>query len=132
MVPGAVDSHQHFWQVGRFDYPWMPADGPLRRDFLPTDLEPELAARGVARTVVVQASDSLDETRWMLDLADAHPFLAGVVGWVDLASPDVARDLDALAGRPKLKGVRHIVESEPDDAWLVRPDVLAGLGALAA
>jgi L-fuconolactonase len=133
MVPGAVDSHQHFWQVGHFDYPWMsPEVDVLFRDYLPADLEPLLASAGVARTVLVQASDTIAETRWMLDLADASPVVAGVVGWVDLAGGGAGRQLDELAARPAFKGVRHIVEDEPDDGWLVRADVLAGLRELAA
>jgi len=128
-----VDSHQHFWQVGRFDYPWMsPEVGVLHRDYLPPALEPVLKGCGVARTVLVQASNSVEETRWMLGLADAHPFIAGVVGWVDLTGPEVGRQLDELTAHPKFKGVRHLVESEPADDWLARPDVLRALGVLAS
>jgi len=128
-----IDSHQHFWQVGRFDYPWMSSDVTvLYRDYLPDQLEPVLKENGVSSTVLVQASNSVAESRWLLELADVHPFIAGVVGWVDLASPEVDRQLDELSAHPKFKGVRHLVESEPDDDWLVRPDVLNGLGRLAA
>lgn len=124
-----VDSHQHFWQVGRFDYPWMSSDlGVLYRDYLPDDLAPIL--NGVKRTVVVQASNSLAESRWLLDLADANDFIAGIVGWVDLMSVEIDAQLDELCARRKFKGVRHLVESEPDDDWLVRPVVLAGLRKL--
>ena len=128
-----VDAHQHFWKVGLFDYPWMsPEVEVLCRDYLPEDLEPLAEQCGVARTVLVQASNSLEETRWLLGLADAHPLVAGVVGWVDLESPDVGRQLDELAAHPKFKGVRHLVESEPADDWLVRRRVLDGLRELAA
>ena len=79
-----VDSHQHFWQLGHFDYPWMrPEVEVLYRDSLPPTLEPTLKACGVAQTVVVQASNSLAETYWLLSLAERYPFIAGVVGWVD-------------------------------------------------
>jgi L-fuconolactonase len=133
MERGIVDSHQHFWKVGLFDYPWMnPGVEVLYRDYAPEDLEPLLEQCGVARTVLVQASNSVEETRWMLGLAEAYPRIAGVVGWVDLASPAAGRQLDELARNPKLKGVRHLVESEPDDAWLAREDVIAGLGEVAA
>src|SRR5689334_9617025 len=109
-----IDSHQHFWQVGRFDYPWMSAEvETLYRDFLPGDLEPILPDCGVRRTVLVQASNSLEETRWLLELADRHHFIAGVVGWVDLTSPRVEEQIVALITHPKFKGVRHLVESEP-------------------
>ena len=121
-----IDSHQHFWQVGRFDYPWM-SSGILCRDYLPADLAPIIQTN---RTVLVQASNSVAESRWLLELANTNSFIAGVVGWVDLANPDT--QLDELCADPKFKGVRHLVESEPDDDWLVRPAVLAGLKQLAA
>ncbi len=128
-----IDSHQHFWQVGRFDYPWMSADNAtLYRDFLPDDLKPLLKANGVRRTVLVQASNSLAETRWLLELADRHPVIAGVVGWVDLMSPQVEAQIVTFATHAKFKGVRHLVESEPADDWLAQPSVLDGLKALAA
>lgn len=128
-----IDSHQHFWQVGRFDYPWMsPAMEVLYRDYLPQTFEPTLQMNGVAQTILVQASNSLAETRWLLELADHHKFIAGVVGWVDLRSPDVAEQLDEFTAHPKFTGARHLVESEPDDDWLVHPDTLRGLRQLAA
>ena len=118
-----VDAHQHFWQVGRFDYPWMTSDlGVLYRDYLPS-----APHSGVDQIVVVQASNSLSETRWLLSLADEHEFIAGVVGWVDLIDGQFA----GLPKHPKLKGVRHLVESEPADDWLVQPAVIAGLRRLA-
>src|SRR5258705_7711715 len=128
-----VDSHQHFWQVGRFDYPWMSSsDQVLYRDYLPPTLEPVLRQNGVAKTVLVQASNSVAESRWLLSLADANPFIAGVVGWVDLANPDVDQQLDELTAHPKFKGVRHLIESEPADDWLIQPAVLDGLNRLSA
>ena len=121
-----IDSHQHFWQVGRFDYPWMSEDlGVLYRDYLPADLAPILQQNGVRKTVLVQASNSVAETRWLLELADANDFIAGVVGWVDLESSEIE-----LSAHPKFKGVRHLVESEPNDDWLVQPSVLSGLRKL--
>ena len=126
-----IDSHQHFWQVGRFDYPWMSSDlGVLYRDYLPDDLAPVLRQNGVEKTVVVQASNSVAESRWLLELADANSFIAGVVGWVDLMSVEIDAQLDELCAHPKFKGVRHLVESEPHDDWLVQPAVLAGLRKL--
>ena len=127
-----IDSHQHFWQVGRFDYPWMSSSVEvLYQDYLPDQLQPVLAENGVSKTVLVQASNSVEESRWLLSLADSHPFIAGVVGWVDLMSADVGRQLDELSAHPKFKGVRHLVESEPGDDWLVQPEVLRGLHRLA-
>jgi L-fuconolactonase len=128
----AVDSHQHFWQLSRFTYPWMPpGDNPLRHDYLPQDLRLLLDATGIARSVAVQADNSVAEARWLLDLADEHLWIAGVVGWVDLTAPDVGETLAELRAQPKLVGVRHIVEDEPDDRWLLREDVLRGLGEVA-
>lgn len=128
-----IDSHQHFWQVGRFDYPWMSSDlGVLYRDYLPDDLAPILQRNGVKQTVLVQASNSIAESRWLLDLADENSFIAGVVGWVDLMSLEIDAQLDELCAHPKFKGVRHLVESEPNDDWLVQPAVLSGLNKLSA
>ena len=121
-----IDAHKHFWQVGRFDYPWMTSDlGILYRDYLPSGPQ-----SGVDQIVVVQASDSIAESRWLLNLADENDFIAGVVGWVDLASPEVEAQLSELTAHPKFKGVRHLVESEPADDWLVQPVVLSGLQRL--
>lgn len=128
-----IDSHQHFWQIGRFDYPWMsPSLAVLYQDHLPAALEPVLKTNGVGKTVLVQASNSLEESRWLLQLADEYPFVAGVVGWVDLKSSEVDRQLDELSAHPKFKGVRHLVESEPLDDWLIQPTVLRGLRRLSA
>ena len=126
-----IDSHQHFWQVGRFDYPWMsPELGVLYRDYLPEMLEPTLRQSGVTKTILVQASNSLAETDWLLSLADHHQFIAGVVGWVDLTDSGMAEDLEVFSSNPKFKGVRHLVESEPAEDWLGQPEVLRGLQTL--
>jgi L-fuconolactonase len=128
-----IDSHQHFWQVGRFDYPWLTTDlGVLYRDYGPDDIAPILEQTGIEKTVLVQASNSIAESRWLLDLASRHSFIAGVVGWIDLLSPDIDAQLSELCAHPKFKGVRHLVESEPNDDWLVQPAVLSGLKKLSA
>jgi len=130
MRPLVVDSHQHFWDPARADYPWMTDDAAaLRRRFSPDDLEPLLRENGVAGTVVVQARQSLDETRELLALAEVIPFLLGVVGWVDLTG-DVPGQLDELRG--PLVGARHLVHDEPDPEWLLRDDVQRGITALGA
>jgi L-fucono-1,5-lactonase len=127
-----IDSHQHFWQVGHFDYPWMSSEVEvLYQDYLPSQLEPILKESGVGNTVLVQASNSLAETYWLLSLAERYPFIAGVVGWVDLKDPEMEQELEVLIANPKFKGVRHLVESEPADDWLVQPSVLKGLRVLA-
>jgi L-fuconolactonase len=126
-----IDSHQHFWQVGHFDYPWMSPDVEvLYRDYLPSQLEPLLNQSGVVQTILVQASNSLAETYWLLNLAERHPFIAGVVGWVDLKAPEMDQELEVLTANPKFKGVRHLVESEPAGDWLAQPIVLNGLRVL--
>jgi L-fuconolactonase len=128
-----VDSHQHFWQVGQFDYPWMSSEVPvLYRDYLPPTLAPVLERNEVARTVLVQASNSLSESRWLLSMANDYPFIAGVVGWVDLTDAELEQRLPELISNPKFKGVRHLVESEPAEDWLVQPSVLKGLQTLAS
>jgi len=128
-----VDSHQHFWQVGRFDYPWMtPEVEVLRRDYLPPALASVLNRNGVDKTIVVQASNSLEESRWLLSLAEHNSFIGGVVGWADLQSADIARQLDELVAQPKFKGVRHLVESEPADDWLIQQNTLNGLRELSS
>lgn len=128
-----IDSHQHFWQVGRFPYPWLTRDlGVLYRDYLPSDLAPILKNNGVDETVVVQASNSIAESRWLLDLAHDNPVIAGVVGWVDLTDTQIEDQLDELTADPKFKGIRHLVESEPADDWLIQPAVLKGLQRISA
>jgi L-fuconolactonase len=127
-----IDAHQHFWDVGRFQYSWMPSgESRLRRNFLPRDLAPILERNRFDGSVVVQANTILDETRWLLELASGHEFIRGVVGWVDLADPRLGTTLDELQRHPKFKGVRHLVHDEPDVNWLVREDVLGGLQELA-
>jgi L-fuconolactonase len=134
--PPVVDSHQHFWDTNRFDYFWMTGadNAPLRRPIGPADLAPLLLAAGVDATVTVQALQSVDETRWLLELAAATPFVAGVVGWVDLTDPDLDATLAELRARPDgrfLVGIRHMVQDEPDPKWLLRPEVMPGLRAVA-
>jgi L-fuconolactonase len=123
-----VDSHQHFWQVDKFDYPWMePHDPVLYQDYLPEQLKPILHENHVSRTVLVQASNSLEETEWLLKLAASTTFVYGVVGWVDLKDPHVDDQLKNFKANKRFKGVRHLVESETKDDWLIQPEVLHGL-----
>ena len=125
-----IDSHQHFWRFNPVDYGWMKADWPIRRDFLPTDLEPELRAHNLDGCVVVQARQSLAESRWLLELAEGATVIRGVVGWVDLCSPNVAKELEEFAAHPKFVGVRHVVQDEPDDEFMLREDFQRGIAAL--
>jgi L-fuconolactonase len=126
-----IDSHQHFWRYRPETHGWIDERmGVLKRDYLPEDLAPLLRAQGFDGCVAVQAAQTLDETHFLLDLSDHHAFIRAVVGWVDLRSPDVEWQLADLARHPRFKGVRHIVQSEPDDRFLVREDVLRGLAVL--
>lgn len=129
-----VDSHHHFWDPSRRDYPWMGDDlAAIRKPFGPDELRPLLQANHVDRTVVVQTISSVDETREFLSTAAKTDFIGGVVGWVDLTDPGVGGTLADLLGGPggqNLVGVRHQVHDEPDERWLLRDDVLRGLQAV--
>jgi len=126
-----IDAHHHFWRYGADTHPWIDASmGALRRDFLPADLEPLLTAAGFDGCVAVQAQTNTRETEWLLRLADVNSFIRGVVGWVDLRSPGAADELRRLAAHPKLRGVRHIVQDEPDERFLLRDDFGRGVAAL--
>lgn len=130
-----IDSHQHFWDPVRGDYLWMkelvdPARQRLLRPVEPEELRPLLAAAGVEQTVLVQAAPTEAEGQFLLELAQDHEFIAGVVTWVDLEAPDLRRKLLALARHPKFVGVRPMVQDLPDPAWLLRPAVRRGFGVL--
>ena len=126
-----IDAHQHFWDHARNPQPWITPDmAPLTGDFLPADLAAAMAGTGVTQSVLVQATHRDSETDWYLDLAERHAFIAGVVGWVDLTSPGRERRLDELMQREKFRGVRHVVQGEPEDDWIIRPGVLDGLASL--
>jgi L-fuconolactonase len=127
-----IDAHQHFWDVHRFSYPWMPPEpSALRQNFLPGRLAPILDRNRFEGSIAVQATTSLAETRWLLELAEANEFIRGVVGWVDLTDPRLGHVLDDLQRHPKFKGVRHPVHDEADDEWLLRTGVGGGLAELA-
>ncbi|GGL61032.1 hydrolase [Wenxinia marina] len=125
-----IDAHQHFWHPARGDYGWLPPDDPvLSRPYGPTDLAPLLQAAGIDRTVLVQAAPTVAETEYLLGIADATPWVAGVVGWVDLEG-DLS-DLHRLAPHPKLVGIRPMIQDIPDRDWMLRPDVRRGIEAVA-
>ena len=126
-----IDAHQHFWAYSARDYGWIDNTmAALRRDFLPGDLRPELRAAGIDATIAVQVRQTTEENDWLLDLAERHPFVAGVVGWVDLQADDVGEQLERATARSRFVGVRHIVQSEPDDRFLLRPAFCRGVAAL--
>ncbi len=126
-----VDAHQHFWIYNPEEYGWIDDSmSVIRRDFLPKDLVPELKENEFDGSIAVQARQSLEETQWLLELADRSDKISGVVGWVDLSSNDVRSQLKRFAGNRKLVGVRHVVQSEPDERFLLRPDFLRGISQL--
>jgi L-fuconolactonase len=126
-----IDAHQHFWLYNSAEYDWIDDSmAALRRNFLPDDLRPELESSGFHGSVVVQVRQTLEETRWLLNLAERSPWILGVVGWVELLSPDVRAQLKILAQHSKLVGIRHIVQSELDDRFLLQPEFLRGISAL--
>jgi L-fuconolactonase len=127
----SIDSHQHFWQYDPRRDTWITDEmAVLKRDFLPCDLLPELAANGIVGSVAVQASQAEEETRFLLDLARQCPAIAGVVGWTDLRASNLPERLAHYSQFRKLRGFRHIVQSEPDDYFLLRDDFSRGVGRL--
>jgi L-fuconolactonase len=127
-----IDSHQHFWQFNTKEYAWIDDRmNVLKRDYLPLHLEQELNRAGFSGSIVVQARQTIEETRWLLDLAKKHAFIRGVVGWVDLRSGDKLKyQLDEFASSEKLVGVRHVVHDEPDDMFMLGNDFLNGISLL--
>jgi L-fuconolactonase len=129
--PMRIDSHMHFWKYTAAEYGWIDdAMAALRRDLLPKDAEPLVRAAGFDAVVAVQARQTLEETRWLLELADEHPFIAGVVGWVDLQSEQARSQLERFARNPKLVGIRHVVQGELDDRFLLKPEFGRGIELL--
>jgi len=126
-----IDSHQHFWNYDEKQYPWIPKNSPLHRDWLPEDWQKEGAKAGLDGSIAVQARQTLEESRWLLRLADQHPTIKGVVGWVYLRSEKVGNQLAEFSRHPKFIGVRHVVQDEPDDQFMLRPEFLRGISRLA-
>jgi L-fuconolactonase len=128
-----VDSHQHFWDLDEVAYPWLVPDyGPIYRTFTPAELEPQLRAAGVERTVLVQAANSFEDTDSMLRHAARHEWIGAVVGWVPLEDHRAAAQAldERYLADPKFKGIRHLNHEEADPDWLVRPAVIDGLRVL--
>lgn len=129
-ISARLDSHQHFWRYDAAQYPWIPTGSPLQRDWVPADLAALQQPLGFDGSIAVQARQSLAESRWLLELADADPRIKGVVGWVDLQSEQVGEQLAEFARHPRFVGVRHVVQDEPDDNFMLRPAFVRGIGAL--
>lgn len=127
-----IDAHQHFWQIARGDYHWMTAEvAAIRHDTLPADLAPHLREHGIAGSVVVQAAATLAETEFLLSLAVETAFIKGVVGWVDLASPEAHDTLRRLAKYRKFKAIRPMLQDISETDWVLRPEVQANIRTLA-
>ena len=127
-----LDSHQHFWDLANLQYPWLTPDmTSLYRNFEPADLVPELAKAEVGGSIVVQASHTQAETRWLLGLSRQHDFIKGVVGWADLTVYNLDEQLDQLIEQGKLCGLRHQVHDELEPAWLLQSKVIRGLRLVA-
>lgn len=129
-----IDAHQHFWDRTRtdFDHAWQESPGmeKICRSFLPADLQPLLNQAGIDRSIFVQTQHNVEENRWVLQLAEENEFIAGVVGWVDLASEACEEQLLEFKDHPKFVGIRHVTQDEPDDDFIVRDDILRGLKTL--
>lgn len=128
-----IDAHQHFWNYSVQEYGWIDDSmAVLKKDHLPDNLAPILSANGFDGSVAVQARQNLAETRWLLDLADKNGTIKGVIGWVDLRSEQLDEQLDEISTHGKLVAVRHVVQDEPDDRFLLRPDFMRGIEKLPA
>ena len=126
-----IDSHHHFWQYSTEQYPWISdAMGVLQNDFLPMDLLAEAQPKRVEGVVSVQARQSVEETRWLLTLAEKNDWIRGVVGWLPMAMPSIRQTMDGFRNEKKLCGLRHVVQDEQDDEFLARPDFNDGIRAL--
>jgi L-fuconolactonase len=126
-----IDAHQHFWNPPRGDYHWMPQDNAtLFRAYGPADLAPQIQRAGVDKTIVVQAAATVEETEYMLGIADATDFVAGIVGWIDFENPDDIGHLKRLANHPKFLGVRPMIQDISDNDWMLRDDIQWGYEAL--
>ena len=127
-----LDAHQHFWSYDAAQYPWIPPGSPLHRSWLPDDLAVLQKPLGLDGSIAVQARQVIEESDWLLGLADQHETVKGVVGWVDLRADRVEADLERLAQHPKFVGVRHVVQEEPDDDFMLGQDFQRGISKLAA
>ena len=126
-----IDSHQHFWIYNPSEYSWISNDMQiLQKNYLPDQLQTELFSIGFDGSIVVQSRQSLEETKWILNLAEQNNFIKGVVGWVDLCSSGVEEQLIQFSSYPKLAGVRHVIHDEQDDNFILRKDFLNGIAYL--
>ena len=128
-----IDAHHHLWRYSAAEYGWIDDEmAALRRDFLPSDMKAAMTSAGIDGTIAVQARQSLDETRWLLDLADTTDAIRGVVGWAPIAGEEFPGVMEQFDGRAKLKGLRHVIQDELDPHYILREDFNAGIRTLVA
>ncbi|MEZ4810145.1 MAG: amidohydrolase family protein [Allomuricauda sp.] len=126
-----IDSHQHFWKYQPNTHAWIDdCMGILKKDFMPMDLGPLLQKNNIDGCIAVQAEQSERETDFLMKCAKDHPFIKGVVGWLDLCANDIEDKLEAYSKHSILKGLRHIVQDEPDDFFMLRPEFQRGISLL--
>ncbi len=129
---GTIDAHHHLWRYTPAEYGWIDETmQALRRDFLPADLKAAMATAGIDGTLAVQARQTLDETRWLLDQAEANEEIRGVVGWAPIAGEDFPGCMEEFDGREKLKGLRHVIQGEKDEHYILREDFNSGIRTMA-
>ncbi len=117
-----IDAHQHFWKISRGDYGWLTADlKELYQDFLPSNLAPLLSKTGIKKTILVQAAPTIEETYFLLELAEKTPFIAGIVGWVDMEADNGPEQIKDLASNPYLLGLRTMIQDIEDIDWMLSP-----------
>lgn len=127
-----IDAHQHFWNYDAGEYPWITDEkSVLKRNFLPADLAQEQKKVSFDGSIAVQARQTIVESRWLLELAEHDTRIKGIVGWVDLRSEKIEEQLKEFVDHPKFAGVRHVVQDEPDDQFMLRLDFFRGLAKLA-
>jgi L-fuconolactonase len=126
-----IDSHQHFWKYDPAQYPWIDDSmSVIRRDFLAAESREAIDSAGVDAVICVQARQSLEETHFLLQIANENKFIRGVVGWVPLVSDRVKHDLEPICADPKLRAIRHVIQDEPDDHFVARDDFNRGVSLL--
>ncbi len=129
--PSRIDGHHHFWKYSAKEYGWIEDNmAVIRHNFLPADLNAEIAKAGVDGVVSVQARDTVEETGWLLDLASRNDFIRGVVGWVPLIDPRVGATIEKYISNPKLRSMRHVLQGEKDDRYMLRADFQNGIRTL--
>jgi L-fuconolactonase len=130
-MPKRIDAHHHLWRYQEKEHPWIRHEmKALAKDFLMADLERVTNACGIDGTVAVQVRQSVEETRWLLQLAKDSKVIRGVIGWAPIADVEFSEILDGLRGEPKLKGLRHIIQDEADDEFILREDFNRGIAKL--